>query len=246
MKRSLKELKDFSIETTDGTKGKIKDFIFDEDTWKVRYLDADFGSFFNYKRVLLPIDVIGNAHWEDKKIQIELTDESIEKSPSPEDKPTVSREFEKQLMDYYQFGAYWTEAVVPPTSTGMFYPMRPVRLPAKEFNEEEQGINLRSFKEVKGYYILANDGHLGHVEDIIADDADWQLIYLIVDTSNWRPWSKKVILLLSWMKEISYATREVSIDLDTEVIKNAPELDLSKPIEEAFEKGLQDYYERVF
>jgi sporulation protein YlmC with PRC-barrel domain len=128
----------------------------------------------------------------------------------------------------------------------MYYPARPIRVPVKEINENDLDTKLRSFKEVKGYHILATDGHLGHVEDIIADNADWQLIYVIIDTSNWRPWSKKVILLISWLKEICYASKEVSIDVDTEVIKNAPEIDTSKPIEEAFEKALLDYYERVF
>ncbi|MFW5707698.1 MAG: PRC-barrel domain-containing protein [Bacteroidota bacterium] len=246
MKRSLKDMKGFTIETMDGTKGKIKDFLFDEKTWKVRYIDADFGSFFKSKRVLLPMLAMREILWDDEKAPLDVTDETIENSPAPEDRPTVSREYEKQLMEYYQFGAYWADEMVTHTGTGMYYPVRPIKVPAKEFNENDVDTSLRSFKEVKGYHILATDGHLGHVEDIIVDDADWQLIYLIIDTSNWRPWSKKVILQLNWLKDISYATKEVSIDVDTEVIKNAPEIDLSKPIEEAFEKGLQDYYQRAF
>lgn len=246
MKRSLKELKGFSIETTDGTKGVIKDFLFDEDSWKIRYLEADFGNFFKDKRVLLPVNVMKDPLWDDQKIPISVSGEYMENSPSPLDKPTVSREYEKKLLDYYQFGAYWADEMVTPTGSGMYYPARPIKVPVKEINENDLDTKLRSFKEVKGYHILATDGHLGHVEDLIADDADWQIIYVVIDTSNWRPWSKKVILLISWLKEVCYASKEVSIDVDTEIIKNAPEIDTSKPIEEAFEKSLLDYYEGVF
>lgn len=251
MKRRLEELKGFSIETSDGTKGKIKDFLFDEDTWKVRYLDADFGSFFKDKRVLLPIDALKEPLWDEELIPVNLTSKQIEDSPSPEEKPTVSREYEKELMKHYSFAAYWSSGYIPPTHTGLYYPARPMNVPTKEVTEEKVSeekldTKLRSFKEVTGYHILATDGHLGHVEDMIADDADWQLIYLIIDTSNWRPWSKKVILLINWLDKISYETREVSIDVHTDVIKNAPEFDTSKPVDQAFEEALIDYYERIF
>ncbi|MFW6350851.1 MAG: PRC-barrel domain-containing protein [Bacteroidota bacterium] len=251
MKRRLDELKGFSIETSDGKKGKIKDFLFDEDTWKVRYLDADFGSFFKDKRVLLPINALKEPLWDEELISVNLTSKQIENSPSPEDIPTISREYEKELMKHYGYAAYWSSGYIPPTHTGLYYPARPLNVPTKEVSEEKVSeerlaTKLRSFKEVMGYHILATDGHLGHVEDLIADDADWQLIYLIIDTSNWRPWSKKVILLINWLDKISYETREVSIDVDTDTIKNAPEFDTGKPVDQAFEEALKEYYQRVF
>ena len=245
MKRSLKELKGFSIETVDGTKGKVKDFLFDDETWRIRYLDADFGSLFKYKRVILPLDVMKPPVWDDKMIPLSVTSVRIENSPSPEDKPTVSREYEKELMGYYQYGAYRADEMVT-TGSGLYYPVRSIHVPEKLFHEEDQDTKLRSFKEVKGYHVLASDGYLGHVEDIIADDFDWQFIYVVIDTSNWQPWSKKVILLINWLKEISFVKREVTTEVDTEVIKNAPEIDTSKPIEQAVEKALLDYYKRVF
>ncbi len=251
MKHSLKDIIGYTIETTDGTKGKVKDFLFDEDTWIIRYIDADFGGFFKDKRILLPVNVLIDPLWDSKHFPLNITKEEIDTSPTPEDIPTISREYEKELMKHYGFAGYWSSGYIPPTHTGLYYPARPMNVPTKEvseekISEEKLDTKLRSFKEVKGYHILATDGHLGHVEDLIADDADWQVIYLIVDTSNWRPWSKKVILLINWLNEISYETREVSINVHTDVIKNAPEFDTHKPVEQAFEEALNEYYERVF
>ena len=251
MKHRLKDIIGYTIETTDGTKGKVRDFLFDEDKWIIRYIDADFGGFFKDKRILLPVNVLTNPSWTDKYFPINITKEEIDKSPTPEDKPTISREYEKELMKHYGFASYWNSVYIPPTHSGLYFPARPMHVPISdlrkgEISEEELDSKLRSFKEVEGYHILANDGNLGHMEDMIVDDSDWQLIYLMVDTSNWRPWSKKVILLINWLDKISYENREVSIDVHTDVIKNAPEFDTSKPVEQAFEEALLEYYERKF
>ncbi len=244
MKHSLKHLTKFSIETIDGMKGKVKDFLFDEDTWVIRYVEADFGGFFKAKKILLPADVLTDPLWDSKHFPLNISKEKIEKSPKPEDKPTISREYEEELIRHYGSVAYWGPGYIPPTHTDLYYPMRPMNVPSKKINEEELDSRLRSFNEVKGYHILATDGTLGHLEDVIIDDADWQLIYLIVDTSNWRPWSKKVILLINWLDNISYVSREISIDVHTDVIKNAPEFDTNKPVEQAYEEALMKYYER--
>jgi hypothetical protein len=251
MKISLKEIKGFTVETTDGTKGKVRDFLFDEDDWIIRYIEADFGSFFKEKRILLPVGVIKDPNWDGKHFPLNLTKEEIEKSPAPEDKPTVSKEYEKELMKHYGFPAYWSPEFIPPAHTGLYYPVRPMKVSTKEVSEEkvvEENLDskLRSFNEVNGYYILATDGHLGHLEDMIADNADWQMIYVVVDTSNWRPWSKKVVLLINWLEKISYESSEVSINLHSDVIKNAPEYDVHKPFEQSFEEALLEYYEQKF
>jgi uncharacterized protein YrrD len=247
MKHSLKEIIGYTIETTDGTKGKVKDFLFDEDNWIIRYIEADFGGFFKDKRILIPfIELVSPPLLDSKHISLNITKEEIDACPTPEDKPTISREYEQELMKHYGYAGYWSSAYIHPSHPGLYYPARPVNVPPKEVSEEQLDTRLRSFKEVKGYHIQAIDGKLGHVEDMIADDADWQLIYLIVDTSNWRPWSKKVILLINWLEKISYKSREVFINVHTDVIKNAPEYDDTKPFELSFEEVLLDYYERRF
>ncbi|MFW6351852.1 MAG: PRC-barrel domain containing protein, partial [Bacteroidota bacterium] len=85
---------------------------------------------------------------------------------------------------------------------------------------------------------------LGHVEDIIVDDIDWQLVYFVIDTSNWRPWSKKVLISVTWLTDINYSLMEVSVDLHTETIKNAPEFDAGHPVDVEYEKNLFGHYEK--
>jgi hypothetical protein len=39
--------------------------------------------------------------------------------------------------------------------------------------------HLRSIREINGYHIHASDGEVGHVADVLVDDDDWSIHYLV-------------------------------------------------------------------
>ena len=43
---------------------------------------------------------------------------------------------------------------------------------------------LHKTSYVHGFHLVGTDGEIGHVDDFLFDD-DWNLRYLVVDTSNW-------------------------------------------------------------
>ena len=45
---------------------------------------------------------------------------------------------------------------------------------------------LQPIKNVLNYKILATDGEIGSVSDLIVDDQELKLRYLVIDTGNWR------------------------------------------------------------
>ena len=57
---------------------------------------------------------------------------------------------------------------------------------------------LRPIKNVLNYRILATDGEIGGVSDLIVDDREMKLRYLVIDTGNWLP-GKKVVLSTAWI-----------------------------------------------
>jgi len=242
MKRSLRDLKGFALNTKDGKKGKVKDFLFDEDQWAIRYIEADFGNLLSPKRVLIPKVFVKQAIWEDKTFLIDLSSSDIDKCPDIDDHLPISRKYEEELSKYYQITPYWSGAYLG--STGGYFPPRPISVPLKAVDEDKLGTILRSFKEVEGYHIQALDGTMGHVEDILIDDEDWQIIYTVVDTKNWLPWSKKVLVAIHWMDKVSYVKKEVEINLNTKTIKSAPEYNPDDLIDMDYEKELYDFYSR--
>ncbi len=244
MKRNLKDLIGYSIEAIDGPKGKVKDFLFDEDSWGIRYLDVDFGNLFKNGRVLIPKVFIKKPSWEHKRFPVDLNKEDIESCPDLEQRKPVSREYEEALSKHYHIDHYWPYYYAPVTN--MYFPPRPLNPPRKILNEKDLDTSLRSFAEVQGYSIKTSDGNVGHVEDLMLDDEDWQIVYIIVDTSKWVPWSKKVILAIDWLKDISFVDREVMIGLPKEIIKDAREFDSSRPIDIDAEMVLYDFYHNSF
>ena len=47
--------------------------------------------------------------------------------------------------------------------------------------------HLHGVASVKGYYVHAVDGDIGHVENILADDTNWEIRYFVIATRNWWP-----------------------------------------------------------
>ena len=244
MKRSLKNIKDYRIEDLDGIKGKVKDLLFDEDSWIIRYIETDIVDMDRASRVLIPWFHLYKPDWQERTFHLNLHKTDLENSPTLDVASPVSREYEKKLAEHFNVEPYWPYMYMSPPTSSIYYPPRPLHVPAKEIHEEDLDTSLRSFEEVRHYRIRGTDEHIGQVEDIIVDDQDWQIIYLIVDTSRWLPWSKKVVLSIDWLKKISYVNKEVAIDLNKEQIKNAPEFDPSHPIEINYEKALDAYFQK--
>ena len=124
----------------------------------------------------------------------------------------VLREYERELNRHFNIEDYWPSIYSFPAGSGVFHPPRPIRIPSKLGNEKELDSSLRSFREVKAYSIAGKENRFGQVEDLIMDDKDWQDVYLVADTSSWKPWSKSVVLSVNWLDSISYVKHEVMID----------------------------------
>lgn len=243
MKHSLKKLIGYRIETKDGKKGSVKDFLFDERKWVIRYLEADLGFILPGRKVLIPKVFLEQPDWISLIFPIELTEEEVEMCPPLDDNITISRKYEQELDQHFNIIDYWSNINIPPVG-GMtyYYPPRPINVPVKIIDEKELDTSIRSFKEVDGYEIQTLDGVLGYIDDLIIDDTDWQIVYAVVDTSKWLPWGKKVLISIHWLDKISYGKQKIYVNLNTETIKNAPEFNYSEFINEAYEKQLYDYY----
>lgn len=245
MKRTLKVLKGFDIHAKDGLKGTIKDFLFDEESWTIRYMVADLGKFLPGEKVLIPRVFLDKADWEKGYFHVELTKEKVENCPKLYEHMPVSREYEAKLHEHYQIDYYWPIAYSAPIGvSGMVQPATPVNITTDIVREDNLDSNLRSFNEVKGYKIECLDKKKGHLNDFIIDDESWQIIYLIVDIGHWYTRSKKVMLAANWMKHIHYVDQTISFGQDSKVLENAPEFDPSEPINVSYEKHIYDYYGR--
>jgi sporulation protein YlmC with PRC-barrel domain len=243
MKRSIKDILGYKVTTKDGTDGKCKDALFDNDSWTIRYLEVDFGTIFNDRKVLIPRFLLRDFHVSEDHMHLELTKEQIDNCPKPEDHLTVSRKYEEEIHKYYGIDYYWSQPYAMPVDpvAGASYPLR---VPSQEtVNEYELNTKLRSFNEIKGYTIHANDGKMGNIADLIIDDSDWRIVYAVVNSGNWLEWRRKVLLDIGWIDKISYENKEAQTYLPLDAIKNAPEYDPRASIDNQYENVLHRHYE---
>ncbi len=220
MKRSLKKLLAFRIKAIDGQKGDVNDFLFDEEKWIIRYLRTDLETSVHGKSVLIGSVFLDKPDWDHSLFPVKLLKADIEKAPALEEHLPVSIKYEEEYNKHYRIVNYWD---LPASAMREMYTPMPILVPTKDINERELNTKLRSYNEVENYHVHAADGIFGHVCDIIVDESDWQIVYAIVDTSSWMPWSKKVMIPISSLAEISYVKKEIKINLTIDQIKQAPE-----------------------
>jgi hypothetical protein len=92
-----------------------------------------------------------------------------------------------------------------------------------------------------GCTVLALDGDIGHVADLLIDVDSWRICYLVLDTRNWLP-GRRVVLSPRWIKHIDWVTGRMKIDLNRETVKSSPPYEQARPITPDYSARLQRHY----
>ncbi|WP_119461811.1 PRC-barrel domain-containing protein [Rhodospirillaceae bacterium SYSU D60014] len=247
---SYEHLRDYALRATDGTLGDVKDMLFDDSEWTVRYLVVDTGKWLFGRRVLLIPSVLDKPDPERREFPISLTQDQVRNSPDIDTDKPVSRQQETTLHGYYGWPNYWmmpAADAIPPYDGGRgAFPATGARAELEERAEEEAehgNPHLRSAQEVGGYYIGARDGEIGHIEDFLIDENGWSIRYLVADTRNWLP-GKRVLISPDWVLRVDWSERRVDLDLTQEQVRNSPEYDPEAGIHRDYENRLYGYYGR--
>ena len=250
MLQSAKTLQGLTLHASDGEIGTVQELYFDDHAWVVRYLVVDTGSWLSGRQVLISPHAVEAVNKNDERIDVRLTKQQVENSPSIDTHKPISRQQEEDYYTYYGYPYYWSGSDL---WGGVAYPglIAPEIPQANTAEREIDAIrerqsstdrNLRSSKDVTGYYVEASDGDIGHVEDFVVDDRSWAIRYVAVDTRNWLP-GKKVVISPEWLRSISWNDSKIHVDVSREAIKNAPEYDESA-LNREYESRLYGHYGR--
>ena len=243
MLRSVKQIIGYRLGAKDGKIGRCKDFFFDDERWTIRYIVADTGTWLSGRMVLIPILSLGEPDWSTATFTIKLTKDQIEKSPPIESDAPVSRRREADIHKHYNWPLYWGGAATWGLKPfpDFFYESKNDHKTHPDTGDQ----HLRSVSEVTGYNIEAKDGDIGHVEDFIVDDESWIIRYLVVDTRNWLPGGKKVLVSPAWIEGVFWGDRTVMVSLRREKINSSPAYNPALPVNRKYETALYDFYGRL-
>lgn len=240
----LDDLRGYPISATDGEIGKATDFYFDDSHWVLRYMVVSTGWLFG-RDVLISPEAINDISREEKNIAVSLSKKQIEDGPGTGTDLPVSQQQELRLREYYGWSDY-TDYASASLADVPVAPFRLKEMPAGDDHGESAVLDrsdphLRSAQEVTGYRIEANDGEIGHVEDLVIDPESWAVRYLVIDTRNWLP-GRKVIIAPEWAHSIDWSETIVRVDRTKDFIQNSPEFDLNKDIARDYEEKIYKYY----
>lgn len=107
MLRSINDLKNYSIVASDGSVGDVKDFLFDDLAWVIRYFVVETGTWLSSRKVLISPTAIQEPNWEEKIFPVLLAKEQVRNSPDIDTDKPVSRQHEMDYLGYYGYSYYW-------------------------------------------------------------------------------------------------------------------------------------------
>ena len=196
--------------------GTVKDFYFDENSWAVRYVIADTGSWLAGRQVLFAPCAVIAANEARRLLSVDASRKQIEGSPALSFGMPVSRQFEGDYLDYYGLPRYW--------SGGRAWDCR-----------------LRTISAATGLKIQALDGEIGQVEDFVVDDRTWMVYYLVVATRN--RWIKgEVLVSPRWIDHVSWDNSKIFVHISAETVMKSPEYGSEALLTTEYEIGLHRHY----
>ena len=227
------------VEADDGHVGSVKDFLFDDQSWKVRWMVVDTGNWLLGRQVLIhpsaiaPLDLalpskrvlpmmsMGDA----LVVFVQLTKRQIEASPDAREDEPVTKQMETDLYELLIF----SEAAARQAAAD------------SESHRGDVDPHLRSVASINDYHVHATDGDLGHVENFLADDANWDIRYLVVATRIWWP-GEHIQLAPDAVKGIDWAEHRINVNVTRDQVKSSPAWDPLAMADQVGEQQLHRHF----
>jgi hypothetical protein len=239
------------IDAEDGRIGGFSDMLFDDRTWKLRWMVLDTGNWPPGRKVLIHPSVLQVGDFAQGKLSVRLTKQQVWDSPDIQQDQPVSRQMQDKIYGHYGWDPLWGGGnYFGDVTGGLGWPMAPMPVydegglleadrAAPRFDDADP--HLRSLSVVTGYHLQAADGPIGHIENFILESDNWGVRYLIADTRNWWP-GQHVLLSPYAVNSIDWARREAVLDVSRAQVKGSPPWNPTDIINRIYEERLHGYY----
>ncbi len=103
---------------------------------------------------------------------------------------------------------------------------------------------LHDLKSLTGYSVIATDGEVGSVRNVLFDDISWTVLYLVVGVGTWFK-RRDVVLTISAIGQPDRAKKAIYVCLTKEQVRNSPDVDTEKPVSRQQEIALEEYFGKM-
>jgi len=208
MLRSMKELFGYAVAATDGTLGKVEDFLFDEHTHDIRYLVVNTGGWLDRHAVLVAAVAFGRPRWPARAFPVKISCDQVRRSPELVPDAPPSRQHEAELHSHYEWLPYWFGRGHGGATAHV----------------AETAAPLCRARRLIGGRVLGSDEDAGHLADFILDDDNWTLRFLIAENEGWWPPRALMVDMVS-LRSVDAAAEQVAIGLTAQQIWEGPPYD---------------------
>jgi hypothetical protein len=94
---------------------------------------------------------------------------------------------------------------------------------------------------LKGLSICATDGKVGSISDMLFDDGNWRLRWMVADTGNWLP-GRLVLLHPQAMGKPDFNRKSLPVALTRSRVEESPDIQSDLPVSRQMEQGVFAYY----
>jgi hypothetical protein len=237
--------------------GAVKDFLFDEENWKIRWMVVAADHWLPGRKLYIHPSAIAPltlppkpklpmmSPGESLELTVNLSREQIAAGPHSGDDEPLKKDMELLLYDYYGWDPYWGATHFG----GAVLPNAEARIVADAARREAEaetlpldGVDrLHNVVEFKGYYVHALDGDIGHVENVLADDSNWEIRYLVIATRNW--WPGKIVQLAPYaVKDIDWFGERINMNVTRDRVRSAPAWDPLAMMDEVSEQQFHRHF----
>jgi len=100
--RSAREVRSYHLRTTRASMGYVDDFLIDDESWAIRYIVVDTREWCPDKHVVISPQWITRVDWAEKLVIVDVTRDTVQRSPEYDPAIDYSRLREASLYQHYQ------------------------------------------------------------------------------------------------------------------------------------------------
>ena len=187
------QLHGFKALSGEGAIGYVDEFYFDDQSWKIRYLVIDLGTWLSDRKVLMSPSAFCGLDWNNKGLIIKATKDQIRKSPDVNTQLPVALALEAQIHKHYGWEYQWPEIFTGKTVAA---------------EDAKHDPHLRSTRVLTNISVVTDaDRDFGIVSDFLIDPDSWVIKYVEVGRSK----TGRFLLNPERIRNIEVTTREMRV-----------------------------------
>jgi hypothetical protein len=234
---NINNLINLKVTASNDPVGRVNDFYFSDLDWNISYAEVK-PKLLVLKNILANNMKFGQPNLDHKLLPILISKDKVAQQPTADSVKTLSDQKENHQAAF----ATWPLNLSNLNALDISEAQKLADIMVRDKKDLKTDSHLRSFKEIKGYYIKTPTGSFGHLKSLILETEIWKIKYLLIQKRRLVRPNKKILVSPANVVDIKWEDNSIYIDLSKNIIRESPEYEDIKSISDNFEKKLIRHY----